>query len=170
MSKIDVFHLFFSYFFWYNMVGEFCMEKRDKKIIIIVSIVAISVSFLFFLFSFMKSAFDITNYINNAKADKIVLDAEKAVYLVSDVVLINGMDKDKYTLEDIDKLENMSTNKTNYYSEKYKKLNVKVIYDDDTFTYSVCIIDNNGNGFGYTNIDDLTNEKVLEKNNNIRCD
>lgn len=112
------------------------------------------------------------NDIDTAKDEELINTAKNAINAVKNDIAINGMDGYTFKTYDEDRLNSLLEKKllTSPYGNEYKNISVKVIKNNDTYLYSVCLIDKEKNGFPYTNEQDLNIDSIYKENAPDDCE
>ncbi len=91
----------------------------------------------------------VTRYLQSARKGVYYTNAATAINAVKDDVNFNGVSSDKvYTIEDVNTLLDTKLKESPFGVEYLENSYVKVTFDSNGYpTYSICLLDIQGNGF-----------------------
>lgn len=151
-------------------VINICSKKGGTTIIpIIVGIVLGIVIPIALVLMAMNST---KGYVDTAKKDTMIDDARNAIEVVRNDVVTNGLKESSktYTIDDLNNILEKQLI-TSPYNNNYTDVKVQVMkMMNDTYMYKICMIDEGGNGFGYTYENELNKDIVMEGNAPSSCD
>lgn len=149
---------------------EICMKKGGTTIIPVILFIIFDIVLIPLALVLMAIP-SVNGYMGAAKQQAFINEAKLAIEVARTDVATNGnaVNGKTYT---INELNNLLENKLDRspYGAKYKKANVKLIVPDDAdIEYSICLIDEDHNGFGYTLEKDLK-DKIVKTGTVISCE
>lgn len=140
-----------------------CIKKGGTTKLPIVAAILLPIILLVFVIPV------INKNINEERKKDLVEDSERALKAVQEDVITNGLlDEKTYDLGSINMLLDRKLTKSPF-GYKYDKVLIKVTQTDAGYRYSVCIMDENRNGFKYTDSKIITAKTVELKMESPAC-
>ena len=132
-----------------------CIKKGGTTKLPYVAAVVIPIALILFIIP------GVNERLNNERKKDLIEDAERALQVVQEDIMTNGLTEEKtYDIESINMLLDRKLDKSPF-GLKYDKVLIKVTQGDNGYQYNVCIMDENRNGFKYTD-SKIISEKVVE--------
>ncbi len=152
-------------------LNEICKNKGGTTILPIILFIIFDIVLGVFASFFMNVPI-LSSYFKAARNQAFVDQARIAIDAVKSDVATNGnaTNGKTYTINEINSLVSNPLDKSPY-GAKYRIANVKLIVPEDAdIKYSICLIDEDNNGFGYVLENDLKTTSVKTGDAPLNCE